>query len=440
MSALAKLCVHFGATVYGSDDLDSPVLKELESLNIKTQVGLNLDWVNKCEILVYTIAVGEQNAAIKKTRDLGKIVYERAEFLGKIAANFTNTIAISGTHGKTTTTAMLGNIFITANKNPTIHLGGDALNFGGNLRLGNREFFITEACEFNKSLLHLEPETAIITNIERDHMDTYRDLDDIINTFAQFAEQTKNSVIFCGDKIDKKIFKNSQKIITYGLENCTFTAKNLTQSGGKFEFDCYKNRKKLGHIKLNIMGQHNVYNALACVAVADKYNIDFCDIVAGISGYSGVKRRLTHINLLDGVGYFHDYAHHPTEIKATLNTLTLLKQSGEIKRIIAIFQPHTYSRTRALLDEFATCFDSADMLYILPTYAAREEYQIGGDALDIFYKINGRIPCSYYSNLTSLAFDLDKEIRRGDLVVWLGAGDIVEWANQYDNYLKNKKS
>lgn len=439
MSALAKLCLHFKVKVYGSDDVNSEVLNELTKQGAKVQVGVNNEWIKKCDCLVYTIAVGLENEAIKFAKSNSKKVVERAEFLGEIASNFEHIIAISGTHGKTTTTAMLGNIFVVANKNPTIHIGGEALNIGGNLRLGGKEFFITEACEFNKSLLHIFPETTVITNIECDHMDTYADLNDIYKTFIQFGNQTKNNVIFCGDKINQKSFKISKNTITYGLKNCIYVAKNLKQKSGKFEFDCYIKNKKLGHIKLNVMGQHNVYNALACVAVAREYGMDFCDIVAGIEGYSGVKRRLTLLNKCKEVVYYHDYAHHPTEIEATLETLELLKTDGEIKRIIAIFQPHTYSRTRALINEFATCFARADMLYILPTYSAREQYQIGGDALDIFYKINGSVPCAYFSNITALAYELDKEIQEKDCVVWLGAGDIIEWAEQYDKYIKNKK-
>lgn len=428
MSALAKLCKSLGAKVCGSDDQDSLVLKELSNLGIKTSVGVDDDMLNKCDTFVYTIAVGEHNAVVEYAKKQNKKVYERASFLGEIAKNYEHAIAISGTHGKTTTTAMLGYIFEVAGKKPTMHLGGDVLWCGGNLKIGGKEYFITEACEFNRSMLKLTPDCTIITNIERDHMDTYTDLEDIKSAFYQLAEKTKKVVIINGDKIPKKPLKNGAKIITFGRKNTNdYYYKNVTQSGGKFSFDCYYRGKKLGRVKLNILGEHNIENALACIAVAQFYGIDFCDIVNGTKGYSGVNRRLTLINDKNGITHYHDYAHHPTEIKATLNTLKLLNKN----RLIAIFQPHTYSRTKALLDAFSTCFLEADILYLLPTYAARENYIVGGDCLDLFYSINGRQNCAYFSNFESLKYELDKTLKQGDLVVWLGAGDIDKIAKAY---------
>ena len=437
MSALAKLCVRLGARVCGSDDLDSAVLTELNTLGIKTSVGVDYVALDKCDTFVYTIAVGAQNEVVEYAKRNGKRVYERAEFLGEISRHYERVIAISGTHGKTTTTAMLGKIFEAAGLDPTVHLGGDALDFGGNLRIGDKKYFITEACEFNRSMLALNPDCTVITNIERDHMDTYTDLADIEEAFYQFAENTKNVVIINGDKIPKKPLKNNAKLITFGRRNTNdYYYKNVSQSGGKFAFDCYYNGQKLGNIKLNILGEHNIENALACVAIARFLNISFCDIVTGIWEYSGVNRRLTLINCDNGITHYHDYAHHPTEIRATLNTLKLLNKN----RIIAIFQPHTYSRTKALLCEFTECFYNADILYLLPTYAARENFILGGDSLDIFYGINGKQNCAYFSSFEGLKYELDKTLMKGDLVVWLGAGDIDKIAQKYFDSLKSPRA
>ena len=433
MSALAKLCARLGASVCGSDDNDSSVLRDLKKHKINVFVGVNYEMLAKCDYFVYTIAVGKQNFVVQQALKLGKRVYERAEFLGVVAQHYKHVLAISGTHGKTTTTAMLGKIFEAAGLDPTVHLGGDALDFGGNLRIGAKKYFITEACEFNRSMLALAPESTIITNIERDHLDTYSDLEDINKAFSQLAAQTQKSVVINGDKIDKKIFKNSQKIITFGLEKTNdYYALNLQEKDGKFSFDCYHGQKLLGNISLNIMGAHNVLNALACVALARLYKIKFGDIAAGISGYNGVKRRLTLLKRAKRISVYHDYAHHPTEIAATLDTLKLL----DFKRIIAVFQPHTYSRTKALMSEFVSCFGSADFLIILPTYPARENYIMGGDALDLFYSLGGRLNSAYFSNYEGLQFELDKMLTRGDCLVWLGAGDIDKIAEKYNKHLQ----
>lgn len=432
MSALAKLCAHLGASVCGSDD-NASALMDLKKHNIAVFAGVNYEMLAKCDYFVYTVAVGEQNFVVQQALKLGKHVYERAEFLGIVAKNYKHVIAVSGTHGKTTTTAMLGKIFETAGYNPTVHIGGDAVDFGGNLHIGSKNYFITEACEFNRSMLALSPESTIITNIERDHMDTYSDLADIENAFKQFAAQTKKAVVINGDKIDKKIFNNSQKIVTFGLKNSNdYYALNLQEIDGKFSFDCYYKDKLLGNIKLNIMGAHNVLNTLACIAIARQYKIKFCDIVAGISEYNGVKRRLTLLKRTKGISIYHDYAHHPTEISATLDTLKLLN----FKRIIAVFQPHTYSRTKALMNDFVSCFSNADFLIILPTYPARENYIMGGDALDLFYNLGGRQNSAYFSNYEGLQFELDKMLLRGDCLVWLGAGDIDKIAEKYKKHLK----
>ncbi len=433
MSALARLCANFGAKVYGSDDNIDTNFEELRKNGIDCGNGINFAKIDDCDIFVYTIAVGENSEVVEYARKKGKKVLERAVFLGEIASFFKFSIAVAGMHGKTTTTAMLGNIFLKANKNPTIHLGGDSLDFGGNIYLGGKEYFITEACEFNKSLLNLRPHSCIITNIEREHMDTYKDLDEIYATFSTFTQQCEKFVVVNGDSIEVEKLKTNAKLVKFGLDDSNdFVAKNITQNEGKFEYDvCYKNRKIM-HIKLNVMGMHNVLNSLACVALAKCYGVKNSDIATKICGYMGVNRRLTLLKLQNDINIYHDYAHHPTEVKATLDTLKLLKK----KRIIAVFQPHTYTRTKALMSEFVQCFDMADFLYILPTYPAREKYLFGGDAQDLFYNLNGRINCEYCTNFVSLEYELNKQLAPNDILVFLGAGDIEKIAKMYVKTMK----
>lgn len=428
MSALARLCANLGVQVFGNDDNKGANLTELQQAGIECGYSVDFEKVNLCDIFVYTIAVGENNSIVEYARKKGKKVLERAVFLGEFADFYKCSLAVAGMHGKTTTTAMLGNIFIKANKKPTIHLGGESLNWAENFYLGEKNFFITEACEFNKSLLHLKPHSCVITNIECEHMDTYKNLDDIYETFSTFAQNCKKFVVVNGDQININKLKTNAKIIKIGLKNDNdFLAKNITQKDGKFEYDVYQNNQKIMHIKLNVLGMHNVYNSLACVALAKNLGIKNSDIMAGICEFSGVNRRLSILKTQKNIDIYHDYAHHPTEIKATLGTLKLLNK----KRIIAVFQPHTYTRTKALMNDFVECFDTANFLYILPTYPAREKYLLGGDAQDLFYNLNGRIDCAYCTNYFALEFELNKQLQSGDVLIFIGAGDIEKIAKKY---------
>ena len=425
MSALAHLSSP-NNTIWGYDDNPENYV-QLKNCAIKTCDTLDFEIIKKCDLVVYTCAIKEITKLRKFCSSHNIQLLERAEYLGELSKLYRQVLAISGTHGKTTTTAMIGSIFNNAHLSPTIHMGGISNEWQQNYLLGNTDYFITEACEYNKSFLHLFPSTSVILNIEADHLDTYTNFAEIKSTFIQFANQTKQNLVICGDSLDKKSF-NTPNIVTFGFKktNDVF-ATNLMQNNACFSFDCIAFGKNIGKFSLNIMGKHNILNALASITVGLIYQIPVSTIQNALKSFLGGYRRLTLLAKTKLGTHYHDYAHHPTEIKATLDSLNCLAH----KKLIAVFQPHTYTRTHSLMDEFVTCFDNCDYLYILPTYPAREKYIAGGDAIDLFYNMNGRVDCQYFSNIESLYYELEKNLCPHDIIVWLGAGDIDKFAKEF---------
>ncbi len=424
MSALAKLAHSKKIKVTGTDDADSTELQELQSYGIQTALHSDPQSIKDSDLIVYTSPTQNHQDLIL-AKNLNKRIIERAEFLGKIAKTYKTSIAIAGTHGKSTTTALLAHILTTAKLNPTAHIGAKSQKTNSNLKLGGGEYFITEACEYNKSFLHLTPTYSIITNIEADHLDTYKDLNEIQQAFKQFADQTKTKVIICTDNLNSNLF-TGEKFFTYGLNpNNDLYASNLICNKGKFQFDCIYKEKYLCTIQNSLLGKHNVQNALASIAISLMLNIPIYYIRKGIETFQGIARRM---NILTTTPATHiiDYAHHPTEIQHTLSTL----RAVNFKRIIAIFQPHTYTRTKFLMQQFSTAFTDSDYLYVLPTYPAREKYQPGGDATDLVLNIKNT-NCTYISNYQALKFHLDAQTTPNTCFVWLGAGDIDKIAQIY---------
>ncbi len=420
MSALAILSTKDNI-VFGYDDYPHNE-KLLQENNVKLLSKIDEKTLLQFDKIVYTIALANSKHLISFCKSHNITIVERADFLGEESKNYANVIAIAGTHGKTTTTAMIGQIFQQANLKPTIHVGGIVSNWHSNFLIGKKNFFITEACEFNKSFLFLHPNVSVITNIEPEHLDTYTNFENELNAFKQFAKQSK--LVICNQTLD---WKNA---ITFGFNDANIQATNLCVNNGKYSFDCVINEQNLGSIQLNIIGRHNVENALASIAVARQFDIDFSIIKSALENFSGVERRLKKVSKGKLGTHFLDYAHHPTEIKATLSALKNLPH----KRIVAIFQPYTYSRTKSLMNEFVDCFD-CDELYLLPTYPARELYIAGGDALDLFYNLNGRINCKFFSCNESLFYDLKENLCAGDIVAWLGAGNIDKICYKFKNKL-----
>lgn len=437
MSALSKLCHNNGFIVSGSDEKQSQITEELKNLGIKVFIGHNAQNVVDKDLIVYTIAVGKENPEVKLAKHLGKLVMERSDLLEMICKQYKNVIAVSGTHGKTSCSAMIGNIFLRANKNPTIHLGGESENFGGNLKIGGNEFFITEACEYEKHLLKIPHNVGVILNIEYDHPDTYHSINELHETFNIFAHQSKDCTIINESNlifIDKQ---KCEKVMTFS-SNCfgNFSAKNIRQyKTGKITYECYKNNEFYAKICLNLYGKFNVMNSLASIAVADFYKISKYNIVLGLKTFKPVKRRFQFVGKINDNICIMDYAHHPTEIYSVLKTATEIFGNN----VIAVFQPHTYSRTKKLFSEFLKSFDESKKIYILPTYSARENYMKNSSAkyLCKALKMSGK-ECRYFKSFSSVKKVLQKEKKSTILII--GAGDIEKLGMNIQNDYLSKKT
>jgi len=426
MSALARIVHSMGANIFGTDIATNENITALKKDKIaKIKIGNSPSMIRKADIVVYTNAIGNTNTDLKLAKRLGKKTFERATLLGIISCKYKQVIAVSGTHGKTTTTSLLGWIMNVAGLNPTVHIGGISQNFNSNVHIGSNKYFITEACEYKKSFLQLNPNINIINNIELDHPDCYKNYDEIKQAFVQLSRQTKDILVINGDVLDKTMF-STPNILTFGLNNNNdIYAQNIQNHDNISSFDIIYHNCTIATIKTTLLGQHNVYNILASTSVALVYNVDIEIIKQAIDSFLGTKRRY-EVLYSGKYNIVLDYAHHPSEIRACINACLAQKPN----RIIAVFQPHTYSRTLALMQQFCSCWQGVDKLYILPTYAAREQVILGGRAIDLFYNIQG-IDVEYVSNIQSISYILDINKSPKDTILWLGAGDIENVARQY---------
>ena len=428
MSAIAKLLLSMGKAVSGSDATRSAYITSVARAGGKVRLGKFPSAVRRAEFVVYTVSVSQENADLVLARSLNIPIVERAVFLGMVAQYYKNIIAVSGTHGKTSTTAMLAECLVGSGRDPTVHLGGHLKSIGGNLRLGVRNIFLTEACEFNKSFLHLFPHISVITNIEPDHMDCYKDKAELVSTFKQFAHQTKSVVVLHGDVLDRSEFKTAANLVCFGLgKHNDVCATNIASgSDGRFSFELICYGKVMGIVRVGAMGKHQVLNALATIAVCVCLGLNIDDIKQSIQNFSGVERRFQLI-YENETKVFHDYAHHPTEIKAAISTARLLAKN----KVICVFEPHTFTRTKFLWEEFKLAFEGADELYLLPTYAAREEEIIGARAQDMAKAIAGVDKVQFVDDLNMLHDELRQKLDESNVIIFMGAGNIEQTAHQF---------
>ena len=423
MSGLAMLLKSQGKTVLGSDIVKSNITKKLKSIGIKVFYKHRASNVSGCDLVIYSGAIQKDNPQIKYAQSKNIPVIERSELLALVSKKYKNVIAISGTHGKTTTTAILSYIFIISGLNPTVHIGGEFDYINGNILNGGNEYFITEACEFRDSFLYLAPKTSIITNIEPEHLDYFKTFEHEKQSFNKFVLNTQGNTFIQSNY--KRLIKPNTNLHTYGFNaSCGVWAKNLVLgSDGKYSFDCYKGKTFIGNFKLNIFGRHNVSNALAVISVCLNYNIDYKVIYLGLKTFNNAHRRFEFIGSYKDCQVISDYAHHPTEI---LNSIKTCKEVFN-KKVICIFQPHTYSRTKTLLDSFSKCFNGLDCLYILKTYSARESYDYLGSADSLKESILKTNP-NFLVKGTYTKKELLKELKKVDIsncvLLFLGAGDI----------------
>ena len=431
MSGLAQIVLKKGFKVSGSDRARSHITEKLENLGATVYSGHSGENVKGEDIIVYTAAIHDDNPEFIAAKNSGAILLSRAEFLGAIMKLYKNAAGISGTHGKTTTTAMLAYALISAHFDPTVSIGGELDIIGGNIKTGSSEYFVTEACEYTNSFLEFFPTVSVITNIDEDHLDFFSGIDEIIESFRKFALLTKDKgfVVACGsDKNIQKALKDTDLDIKfYGIGNeFEYSARNLNYDSGYPVFEVWHNDTFMTTLHLRVCGKHNVLNALAVLAVCDNWNVDISLAKNGIESFYGVKRRFEKKGELQGAVIIDDYAHHPTEIQATLNAAKPFVKN----RLWCVFQPHTYSRTQKLWNEFVKSFDNVDELIITDIYAAREKFDgvTTSEALADAIRKRG-VKARYISDFAEIEKVIRTEIKEGDTLFTMGAGNVVDIAD-----------
>ena len=424
MSALAEFSLRRGKSVSGSDRASSNLTDRLKKLGAKIYLGHAKENVYGADLVVYSSAICSSNPEIEYAI-LHKIpLVKRSEFLGAILTKFKHVIAVSGCHGKTTTTAMISSVLIASGRNPTVFLGGESLEYG-NFRQGSNEFAVVEACEYQQNFLDLYHTLSVVLNVDKDHLECYRDFEHLQQCYVDFCSNTVKVVGV--DNIKKEQLTYSA--ITFGtLYRARYTARNLECVGGKYSFDLYDFSYNCGRINLNIFGIHNVYNALATASVCFYYGINFSAIKVALENFKNAKRRMEEVGEICSTQAVCDYAHHPEEISKTVNAL---RQVGD--KTLFVFQPHTYSRTKSLMNEFVDVLKQIDGLIIYKTYPAREKYDKKGGAKTLYYKVkqcNSSI--KYADSKKSLGLMIKESLLGQEYkrICFLGAGDIYQVAKR----------
>ncbi|MEG2440621.1 MAG: UDP-N-acetylmuramate--L-alanine ligase [Acetivibrio sp.] len=430
MSGFAELLHTMGFTISGSDNKKSEITTHLETLGIPilyAQVSSNI--TPGIDLVVYTAAIHADNPEFIAAKERKIPMMDRAEMIGQIMKNYESAIAVSGTHGKTTTTSMISHIMLSADLDPTISVGGILKKINGNIRIGKSGNFITEACEYTNSFLKFHPTIGVILNVEAEHLDFFKDLKDIRNSFHTFASLLpKEGLLVINGEIENYQELTAGllcKTVTYGLSNkeFDFSASNITfNSFGCGSFDLYHKEERIDRIELMVIGNHNISNALAAIGVAYAFSISLEQIKDGLSTFTGTNRRFEYKGEIGGVTIIDDYAHHPTEIRATLESA----QNYPRNTMWCVFQPHTYSRTRAFLKDFAQALSYADKIVLADIYSAREEDpgDISSRDLERELKNLGK-EVYYFPSFDEIENFLLENCTNGDLLITMGAGDVV---------------
>ena len=429
MSGLAEILLEEGFTITGSDSKESPLTKKLESEGAHIFYGQKAENITDgIDCVVYTAAISSANPELLEAASRKIPMLTRAELLGQLMKNYDTPIAVSGTHGKTTTTSMISHILLAGDLDPTISVGGILKAIGGNIRVGRSETFITEACEYTNSFLHFFPKISVILNIEEDHMDFFKDLEDIRSSFRRFAQllPADGTLVINGDIKDYEEICSglSCRVITYGSSpEFDYHAENVSyNSQGFVSFDLIRRNGSRDHIDLSVTGDHNVSNALSAVAVAELLDIPMETVRKGLLSFTGTDRRFEYKGEFNGVTVVDDYAHHPTEITATLQAA----KHHPHNCVWCVFQPHTYTRTKAFFHEFAEALSHADHLVLADIYDARETDTLGISSADLAEEAAKLgTDTHYFPSFAEIEDFLKQNCAPGDLLITMGAGDIV---------------
>ena len=442
MSSIAEVLLHRGYRVTGSDLKKSDITERLESLGARIYEGHEESNISGADVVVYSSAVNtrENPETLEAERKRVPLI-SRAVMLGELM-RMKFGIGVAGTHGKTTTTSLAGLVIAEGGFDPTIIVGGKVASFGSNAVAGEGDIILIEADEYDRTFLRLTPSLAVITNIEADHLDIYKDLEDIKDAFVEYANSVPffGAAILCLDdtNVQTILGRIDRRIRTYGTtRQAEIRADNITLNGLETSFDVYESGKLLGSLTLSSPGMHNVLNALAAVTIGIELDMPFDRIQAGIRRFTGVQRRFQKVGEIDDIVIIDDYAHHPTEVKATLAAASL---GWPDRRIVAVFQPHLYSRTRDCKDEFARSFFDADTLIITDIFGAREEPIPGVDGLTVAEQTlqYGHRDVQYVQDLEELCPLLEEIAKPGDVIITMGAGNIWRYGRRFYELLQEK--
>ena len=427
MGGIAEVLANEGYQISGSDLAPNPVTQQLMNLGATIYFNHRPENVRDASVVVVSSAISADNPEIVAAHEARIPVIRRAEMLAELM-RFRHGIAIAGTHGKTTTTSMASYIFLEADMDPTISVGGILDAIGGNIRVGGHDTFLTEACEYTNSFLHFFPKISVILNIEEDHLDFFKDLEDIRHSFHQFAEllpEDGTLIINAEIKDYAEIYEGlSCNVVTYGTNGCfDYSAKNITyDENGHVAFDLFRRGEYADHIQLSVTGDHNVSNALSAIAVADILGLSIDITKRGLLSFTGTDRRFEYKGEFNGVTVIDDYAHHPTEILATLKAA----QHSLHNSVWCVFQPHTYTRTKAFFHEFAEALSHADHLVLADIFAARETDTLGISSADLAKETEKLgTDTHYFPSFAQIEAFLKENCRPGDLLITMGAGDVV---------------
>ena len=424
MSSLAHVTLVGGMRVGGSDRTPSALTQRLENEGAEIVYSHRAENVDGYDAFVYTVAIGEDNPEYQRAIERKIPVISRADYMGYLMTGYKNRIGISGMHGKSTSTSMCADMLMNANTDPTVLSGAVLSSMGGAYRVGSENYFLFEACEYMDSFLDFNPNIAVILNIELDHVDYFEDIEHIKRSYRSFADIAIGNggcVIANGD--DENVLSSllgAENVIYFGIKNkkAELIAENINEKNGRYSFDLIYKGEFVCRIKLSVGGYHNVYNALATAGVALVCGLSAEDITSGIAAFTGAARRMELKGNVCGARVFDDYGHHPTEISTTLDGAKRMLDGG---RLFCVFQSHTYSRTKALFDDFAKALLIADKVIVADIYAARETDTLGVTPELLAERIDGGVACHGFKNIADM---LNSELREGDIAIVMGAGDI----------------
>ena len=424
MSPLAEELLACGLKVTGSDISDGPAVAHLRAIGIPVSIGHRAENISGCSFIVRTAAVHDENPEIDAARSAGIPVFERAEAWGYLMRSYKNALCISGTHGKTTTTSMCAHILLAAQTDPTIMIGGTLPMLSAGHRIGHGDTILMESCEYYNSFLNFSPTIAVILNIEADHLDFFRDLEDVKASFTKFADLVPESGRIIVNADDQNamdaVAATGREALTFGFSHTArVQGSGLTVSEGATEFDVTCDGQKYCHVVIHVPGRHNACNALAAAAAAWALGLPARAVTDGLASFRGAARRLEFKGTCRGAKVYDDYAHHPGELKALIDTVSSLN----FNRILLAFQPHTYSRTKALFHEFVEQLRRPDRVFLADIYAAREKNTIGISSRDLADEIDGAVYCPSFEALEK---ELVGASRPGDIILTVGAGDIFK--------------